>query len=98
MSWIDDVKEGDRFSANRPVPNTWLEQESRPANLRPFPAHVLHLSPPRLGIAIDLDQLRALMAEFITETDVGQVNQTVTELLFSGFLIWLRGRQETRDV
>lgn len=48
----------------------------------------------KLAIAIDLDQLRDLMQEFIERTDVGQLNPLTSQLLFSSFLVWLRQQQQ----
>jgi hypothetical protein len=47
----------------------------------------------RLGIAIDLDQLRGLMREFIDEQKRDYPEQHETELAFEVFLQWLRQRQ-----
>jgi hypothetical protein len=47
----------------------------------------------KLAIAIDLDQLRALMREFIDERkEYGE--QTETELTFGLFLQWVKKQQE----
>lgn len=53
--------------------------------------------PLRTVIAINLNHLRDLMDEYVKTSQVGQLNPTTTELLFSNFLAWLRRRMEERD-
>jgi len=58
------------------------------------------LTPPtKLGIAIDLDELRGLMREFIDEQKRDYPEQHETELAFEVFLQWLlrRQRESTSD-
>lgn len=51
------------------------------------------MTSPRLGIAIDLDQLRGLMREFIDDRKQ-HGEQTETELTFELFLQWVRRREQ----
>ena len=58
------------------------------------------ISPPsttKLAIAIDLDELRGLMREFIDEQKRDYPEQYEIELTFEVFLQWLRKRQETMN-
>lgn len=55
--------------------------------------------PPKLGIAIDLDQLRGLMQEFLVEkVREGQAAaygpESLTDWKFETFLQWLSKRRE----
>jgi hypothetical protein len=63
------------------------------SNLHPFPAR----PGAKVGIAIDLDQLQALMQEFIDEHPPDNPSRTEYEWRFSTFLYWLRKRMEIID-
>jgi len=51
----------------------------------------------KLAIAIDLDELRELMREFVDECKEEFPEQYETELTFEVFLQWLRKRMETTN-
>jgi hypothetical protein len=53
---------------------------------------------PKLAIAIDLEQLQALMEEFIDEYSPDNPSLIEYQWRFSTFLYWLRKRQETINV
>jgi hypothetical protein len=52
-----------------------------------------HMTPPKLAIAIDLDDLSALMDEYVDSQGL----DIKGALTLSMFLLWLRKRQETSD-
>lgn len=51
------------------------------------------MTPPKLAIAIDLDDLSALMDEYVDSQGL----DIKGALTLSMFLLWLRKRQETSD-
>jgi hypothetical protein len=51
----------------------------------------------KLAIAIDLDQLRELMEEFINEYPPDSPSVVEYQWRFSTFLFWLQRRQETTN-